>query len=902
MLVLPRNNYTAKAQDYGFLDSLKLSWRCGEKEPRLLTQDWQDHWAVGGAVGFALDFGHQNGGEYIRGTDVLAPMSGTVTKGTDPGTGYGNWVKIDAGNGWSVLLAHLAEPSPAGNSVNTGDVVGHAGNSGTSIPHIHVEVRLWNGRPDVNQISRIFGHPRDDFLYAPNKTFYSNNCGVTNPILNFTAELYGASSNNQSAGVTIAVCEVGSTNPLFQQTVTTGSNGQYYGLTLSGVSPGVYDLYAKPSVYLVKKAGPVTLSSGTNTVDFSRGGTSKFIPGDLDLCGGDNEINIFDFSWFVDYYRENNLTVDFNRDGEANIFDYSIFVDGYGQHGDGDFGCYQIASPLAAIQNSTSGAYVALIPVGGVTRNVGDIAKADIIVDTGDYTTDGADVIVSYDPSVLEVLDENPAKEGVQVKEGTSQGRMYSSYPTNYVDMTLGKIYLRGTTDTGASPVQTRYGNFGAIRFRALCGIAATDVSIEFIPQFSADTNVGGSVSNRDVLVAVHGTHYEINGTPECPSIPTPTRTPTQTPTRTATLTRTPTRTPTKTPTRTPTPTGTVPPTATWTPTRTPTATRTATSTRTPTKTPTPTGTPAITHWLGEYYNNETLSGSPALVRNDVDIDFEWLGSSPDPVIYSDHFSARWTRTLYFVGGRYRFHVFHDDGARLWIDGDLVINEWHSGRETHTADVDLDSGQHSIKLEMYEIDGWASAQLWWESLPTATPTHTPTSTPTPTPTRTPTRTSVPDTEKPAVNWIAPVGNEQVYQVGDEVIQLEVSATDNVAVARVRFYRWDHPNQQYVEIANDYTVPYQMNLDCSTLNYGWNNIFANAYDTAGNESDRKWIWLDRVIPTSTPTSTSTPTNTLTSTPTGTPTPTAMSTATATGTPTATPTSTFQVYLPLLHKSR
>jgi len=170
-----------------------------------------------------------------------------------------------------------------------------------------------------------------------------------------------------------------------------------------------------------------------------------------------------------------------------------------------------------------------------------------------------------------------------------------------------------------------------------------------------------------------------------------------------------------------------------------------------------------MTHWRGEYYNNETLSGSPVLVRNDVNIDFEWYSDSPDPVIYSDHFSARWTRTLYFSGGRYRFHVFHDDGARLWLDGDLVINEWHWGRETHTADVDLSTGQHSIKLEMYEIDGWAAAMLSWESLSTPTPTRTPTPTPTPTgiftstvthtptPTRTPTVTRTPVTPLPALN-------------------------------------------------------------------------------------------------------------------------------------------------------
>ena len=104
------------------------------------------------------------------------------------------------------------------------------------------------------------------------------------------------------------------------------------------------------------------------------------------------------------------------------------------------------------------------------------------------------------------------------------------------------------------------------------------------------------------------------------------------------------------------------------------------------------------------------------MVRNDVNIDFEWYDGSPDPVIQPDHFSACWTRTLYFASGRYWFNVFHDDGAKLWMDRGLMIKEWHYGRETHSVDIDLGAGQHSIKLEIYEIEGWAAAKLWWAAL------------------------------------------------------------------------------------------------------------------------------------------------------------------------------------------
>jgi len=145
------------------------------------------------------------------------------------------------------------------------------------------------------------------------------------------------------------------------------------------------------------------------------------------------------------------------------------------------------------------------------------------------------------------------------------------------------------------------------------------------------------------------------------------------------------------------------------------------------------------------------------------------------------------------------------------------------------------------------------------STPTRTGTHTPTRTSTPTPTFTATPTSTatqePDTEPPVVNWIAPVGNGQRYAVGDQVVQLEVSATDNVGVSRVQFYWWDSIQEQEVDIGVDYTAPYQTTLDCSRLNPGWNEIDAWAYDAAENRA-RQFVWLDRAL-TPTPTLTPTP---------------------------------------------
>jgi hypothetical protein len=150
--------------------------------------------------------------------------------------------------------------------------------------------------------------------------------------------------------------------------------------------------------------------------------------------------------------------------------------------------------------------------------------------------------------------------------------------------------------------------------------------------------------------------------------------------------------------------------------------------------TPTPL---VITGWLGQYYSNQTLSGAPALARNDDNIDFDWGSSSPAPgVIPDDHFSARWTRTIYFLPGGYRFWAIADDGVRVWLDNQLLIDEWHLARNTqYTADVtNLAEGQHTLRVEYYEEAGMAKVRFGWQQLPTPTPTST--STPTPTATAT----------------------------------------------------------------------------------------------------------------------------------------------------------------------
>lgn len=142
-----------------------------------------------------------------------------------------------------------------------------------------------------------------------------------------------------------------------------------------------------------------------------------------------------------------------------------------------------------------------------------------------------------------------------------------------------------------------------------------------------------------------------------------------------------------------------------------------------PSVTPAPTTTNApptsvpITDWRGEYFTNRSLSGSPALVRNDVSVDFNWGSGSPVAGIASDNFSVRWTRSVSFDSGTYRFHIRVDDGARLFVDNQLIIDQWQNGSEREfTADRYLSDGSYTIRLEYFEETGGARVALWWERI------------------------------------------------------------------------------------------------------------------------------------------------------------------------------------------
>ncbi|MEP7103309.1 MAG: PA14 domain-containing protein [Candidatus Dojkabacteria bacterium] len=119
--------------------------------------------------------------------------------------------------------------------------------------------------------------------------------------------------------------------------------------------------------------------------------------------------------------------------------------------------------------------------------------------------------------------------------------------------------------------------------------------------------------------------------------------------------------------------------------------------------------------FTAQYFNNQTLTGTPALTRCESLVqNFWWDGDSPDPSVNADNFSARYQGNINFAAGNYTFHTNSDNGIRVWVDNTLRIDNWTSHSwENNDYDITLTSGIHSVKVEYYEATGDAVVALVW---------------------------------------------------------------------------------------------------------------------------------------------------------------------------------------------
>ena len=127
----------------------------------------------------------------------------------------------------------------------------------------------------------------------------------------------------------------------------------------------------------------------------------------------------------------------------------------------------------------------------------------------------------------------------------------------------------------------------------------------------------------------------------------------------------------------------------------------------------------AGTGLLAQYFNdagNATYFTSLVRTRTDRTIDFNWAGAAPDPAVQADNFSARWSgQVLAPAAGTYTFTTLSDDGVRLYVNGQLLIDNWtnHAAVENSGTIALAANQKYDIRLDFYERGGAATIRLSW---------------------------------------------------------------------------------------------------------------------------------------------------------------------------------------------
>jgi uncharacterized repeat protein (TIGR01451 family) len=346
----------------------------------------------------------------------------------------------------------------------------------------------------------------------------------------------------------------------------------------------------------------------------------------------------------------------------------------------------------------------------------------------------------------------------------------------------------------------------------------ATNTAVPTLTDTPTDTPTGTDTPTN--TAAPTGT-----ATPTQTSTASPTTLPSPVPTNTATKTATNTPTSTSTPSRTPTPTRTITSTPqAGSPTPTPTKTSTLQSTATPTQTAThtPTATPnpnaradlalsitdhpdpirpgvPLTYTL-TITNNGPSAASDLVVTDTLSNSVVFTASNPGSPICSTPAPPANQIICFLVGLAPQ--------AAFQITVNATIKSGAVGQIADSAVVS------SATLDPNPNNNHATAII------------------------------IVDTVKPQVDWVSPVADGQGYFATNQVIPLIATPSDDVGVAGVEFYRWDKVNLHYVDLGYIYNAPYEWNLNVSTLYSGWNEIDISAYDTAGNVSDHKYIFVYR----------------------------------------------------------
>ncbi len=209
---------------------------------------------------------------------------------------------------------------------------------------------------------------------------------------------------------------------------------------------------------------------------------------------------------------------------------------------------------------------------------------------------------------------------------------------------------------------------------------------------------------------------------------------------------------------------------------------------------PTPPAEPncvGSTPWNVSYFPNRTLAGAPAVVGCDNTINESWGSGSPSSEIPNDDFSARFTQEIALPGpAQIKVTASSNNGIRVYVDGDRVINSWSDGTFTNLTGTSptLDPGNHKVTVEYYDRTGDANVSVGLQTIPVTPPT--------------------PDTAAPD-STIATPANKASVAAG--TVTATGTSTDDKGVTEVRVAVRDRDNKLWLQGNGSWAAGYAYRL-------------------------------------------------------------------------------------------
>ncbi len=126
----------------------------------------------------------------------------------------------------------------------------------------------------------------------------------------------------------------------------------------------------------------------------------------------------------------------------------------------------------------------------------------------------------------------------------------------------------------------------------------------------------------------------------------------------------------------------------------------------------------AVTYFNDVPYPGEHLKGAPVAhdTQSMTGAAVSWGSGGPPGTSYVDYWSAMLTGELNVAtGGTYTFGANADDGLRLWVDDQLLIDGWTTpaGQKPNSTPTTLSAGKHRIRIDFFDATVTAALAVTW---------------------------------------------------------------------------------------------------------------------------------------------------------------------------------------------